>query len=103
MHYFDHTIDNRIKFFYFIRSLLPPKSPILAKYWWGPLYRLGGIHNTLGIMGHETRTKSLDDTDMTCLSYQVQVQFTFTRKLIVRTQIGQRNHTCHSTYKHKLK
>ena len=40
MHYFDHTIDNRIKFFYFIRSLLPPKSPILAKYWWGPLTSL---------------------------------------------------------------
>ena len=44
MHYFDHTIDNRIKFFYFIRSLLPPKSPILAKYWWGPL-----LVETLGL------------------------------------------------------
>ena len=33
MHYFDHTTDNRIKFFYFIRSLLLSKSPILAKSW----------------------------------------------------------------------
>ena len=33
MHYFDHTTDSKIKFFYFIRSLLLSKSPILAKSW----------------------------------------------------------------------
>ena len=37
MHYFGHTIDNGVKFLYFVRSLLPSKSPILTKYWWVPL------------------------------------------------------------------
>ena len=33
MHDLGHTIDNRIKFLYYIRLLLPPKSPILAISW----------------------------------------------------------------------
>ena len=33
MHYFDHTIDNRIQYLYFMRLLLLLKSPILAKSW----------------------------------------------------------------------
>ena len=37
MHYFGHPIDNGVKFLYFVRSLLPSKSPILTKYWWVPL------------------------------------------------------------------
>ena len=37
MHYIGQTIDNGVKFLYFVRSLLPSKSPILTKYWWVPL------------------------------------------------------------------
>ena len=39
---------------------IPVYSRVFPKF--SGLYRLGGIHNTLGIMGPETRTKSLDDT-----------------------------------------
>ena len=44
MHYFGHTIDNGVKFLYFVRSLLPSKSPILTKYWWVPLLKLKNQH-----------------------------------------------------------
>ena len=44
MHYFDHTIDNRIQYLYFMRSLLLLKSPILAKSWCASL--LLQLHKT---------------------------------------------------------
>ena len=40
MHYFDHTIDNRIQYLYFMRSLLLLKSPILAKSWCASLLHM---------------------------------------------------------------
>ena len=40
MHDLGHTIDNRIKFLYYIRLLLPSKSPILAISWCASLLLL---------------------------------------------------------------
>ena len=51
MHYFGHTIDNGVKFLYFVRSLLPSKSPILTKYWWVPLERHVVLQATSPLQG----------------------------------------------------
>jgi hypothetical protein len=57
MHYFGHTIDNGVKFLYFVRSLLPSKSPILTKYWWVPLHVV--LRRSLWIILNATFTGSL--------------------------------------------